>query len=331
MTKRLLLLALAAVVLVAASTAGPAAAGKTRPTSFSPSSSRSPCWIRPSGSRRSPVEASSAEADLELLGDAGYASRRCRSTGSRHGDGLAPERARAARPPAGLASRRLLRRRRRSRPRRLRPAREAGRQDRAPVLVPLRVQLLEPPVPGQRPRLAGPRGRLGGRHDRARRGARARRGRLQPALRRRAAAVGDGAEGARLRSPARLRRHGLAREPFAPGTHPIDLACYPQQAVDFFHAFGVTPLDVNVPGATLGPETTAIERVHDNKPHWLRFPGTWGETQYVHAPAPLGTLPFGTSPVGPGVPGRVGRPARHYRRLPGRLTQRTVAEATRRP
>jgi hypothetical protein len=87
---------------------------------------------------------------------------------------------------------------------------------------------------------------------------------------------------------------------FAPGTHPIDLACYPPQAVAFFQAFGVTPLDVNIPGRMLGPETTAIERIRDREPRWLRFPGTWGETQYVHAPAPLGTVPFGTSPVGPG-------------------------------
>jgi hypothetical protein len=85
---------------------------------------------------------------------------------------------------------------------------------------------------------------------------------------------------------------------FAPGAHPIDLACYPQQAVDFFHAYGVTPMDFNAPGTTLGPDT-ALERVHEKNPGWLRFPGTWGETQYVHAPAPLGTLPFGTSPVGP--------------------------------
>jgi len=85
---------------------------------------------------------------------------------------------------------------------------------------------------------------------------------------------------------------------FAPGLHPIELACYPQQAVDFFHAFGVTPVDVNVPGTTLGPDT-ALEQLHEKKPKWLRFPGTWGQTQYVHAPAPLGTIPFGTSPVGP--------------------------------
>jgi len=86
---------------------------------------------------------------------------------------------------------------------------------------------------------------------------------------------------------------------FAPGAHPIDTVCYPPEAVAFFAAYHVTPFDVNVPGRTLGPETTAIERVRDREPSWLRFPGTWGETQYVHAPPPLGTLPFGTSPVGP--------------------------------
>ena len=43
-----------------------------------------------------------------------------------------------------------------------------------------------------------------------------------------------------------------------------------------------------------------IERVNDNEPRWLRFPGTWGEAQYIAAP-PFGIAPlgFGTSPVGP--------------------------------
>lgn len=88
---------------------------------------------------------------------------------------------------------------------------------------------------------------------------------------------------------------------FAPGTHAISLACYPPEAVAFFNAFGVTPLDVSNPlgGRTLGPGSTAVERIHDNAPRWLRFPGTWGETQWVSAPAPIGTVPFGTGPVGP--------------------------------
>lgn len=29
------------------------------------------------------------------------------------------------------------------------------------------------------------------------------------------------------------------------------------------------------------------------------FPGTWGEQQFIHAPLPIGTLPFGAAPVGP--------------------------------
>lgn len=81
---------------------------------------------------------------------------------------------------------------------------------------------------------------------------------------------------------------------FAPGVHPLAPACVPPQARP------LNPVDVNVPGATLGPGSTAIERIHDNEPRWLRFPGTWGETQYLAAPA-FGIPPtaFGTSPVGP--------------------------------
>ena len=86
---------------------------------------------------------------------------------------------------------------------------------------------------------------------------------------------------------------------FAPGPHPIDLACYPPEAVAFFAAYHVTPFDVNVPGRMLGPETMAIEPLEHKEPRWLRFPGTWGETQYVHAPPPFGTLEYSTSPVGP--------------------------------
>jgi len=88
---------------------------------------------------------------------------------------------------------------------------------------------------------------------------------------------------------------------FAPGVRPIAPACIPVQAAAFFRAFGVIPLDVSNPvgGRTFGPGTAAVERVHDNEPRWLRFSGTWGETQWLHAPAPIGTVPFGASPEGP--------------------------------
>ena len=87
---------------------------------------------------------------------------------------------------------------------------------------------------------------------------------------------------------------------FAPGSHPIARACVPPPALAFFDALGVPAFDIVVPGVALGPGSTSIERVHDNEPRWLRFPGTWGEAQYVAAP-PFGIppTPFGTSPVGP--------------------------------
>ena len=87
---------------------------------------------------------------------------------------------------------------------------------------------------------------------------------------------------------------------FTPGVHPIPLRCYPPQAALFFQALGMPPHDVAAPAATFGPGTPTIVRVHDNAPRWIRFPGTWGEAQYIAAP-PFGITPtaFGTSPVGP--------------------------------
>jgi len=87
---------------------------------------------------------------------------------------------------------------------------------------------------------------------------------------------------------------------FTPGVHAIPLRCYPIEAQQFFALLGIPPRDVAAPGALLGPGTTAVERVQDQNPRWLRFPGTWGEAQYIAAP-PFGVPPqaFGTSPVGP--------------------------------
>ena len=89
---------------------------------------------------------------------------------------------------------------------------------------------------------------------------------------------------------------------FTPGIHPIARRCVPAPALAFFDAIGVPPFDLVMPGSMLGPGSTAIERVHDQSPRWLRFPGTWGEAQYVAAP-PFGVPPtaFGSSPVGPAL------------------------------
>jgi hypothetical protein len=39
--------------------------------------------------------------------------------------------------------------------------------------------------------------------------------------------------------------------------------------------------------------------VSNGAPAWIRFPGFWGELEWFNAPAPIGTVQFGTSPVGP--------------------------------
>jgi hypothetical protein len=89
---------------------------------------------------------------------------------------------------------------------------------------------------------------------------------------------------------------------FAAGTHPIALRCYPPAVAATLQRLGITPLDFAVaPGTVLGPGTTEVVRIQDNAPRWLRFPGTWGETQYVNIPPPAGPgiIPLGTSPIGP--------------------------------
>jgi hypothetical protein len=43
-----------------------------------------------------------------------------------------------------------------------------------------------------------------------------------------------------------------------------------------------------------------VRRISARHPEWVRFPGFWGELEYLHAPAPIGTFTLGgASPVGP--------------------------------
>jgi hypothetical protein len=92
---------------------------------------------------------------------------------------------------------------------------------------------------------------------------------------------------------------------FGPGIHPWNVACLPAQVIGFFTQAGL-PLPADFTGVasaagptTFGAETTAVQRVTDSSPAWIGFPGTWGEFEYLHAPAPIGTVLFGQSPVGP--------------------------------
>jgi hypothetical protein len=91
---------------------------------------------------------------------------------------------------------------------------------------------------------------------------------------------------------------------FRPGLHPFDPACLPAQVIAFFQQAGLPlPADVAAAGPALGPKRpglvrAGIEPVDDVSPAWIRFPGFWGELEYFNAPL-IGTVPFGTSPVGP--------------------------------
>ena len=93
---------------------------------------------------------------------------------------------------------------------------------------------------------------------------------------------------------------------FTSGTHQIAVACIPQAALAILQRNHLAlPVDYSFDGgAVAGPpgsggQVMPIEQIGDDGPNWVKFSGTWGEAQYFHAPAPIGTVPFGGSPVGP--------------------------------
>lgn len=92
---------------------------------------------------------------------------------------------------------------------------------------------------------------------------------------------------------------------FSAGTHAINTACIPAAALAVLRARGLPlPVDYAFAGPTAGPPGSGglemhVKRIGDDAPEWLQFPGTWGEAQYFHAPAPIGTVVLGSSPVGP--------------------------------
>ena len=96
---------------------------------------------------------------------------------------------------------------------------------------------------------------------------------------------------------------------FDPGMHPINLGCLPPQAAAVLVAILThnnlpLPMDHAFDGPIAGPpgsggEVMPIKQISDDAPSWVHFPGFWGELQYLHAPAPIGTVASGASPVGP--------------------------------
>ena len=93
---------------------------------------------------------------------------------------------------------------------------------------------------------------------------------------------------------------------FSTGAHPIQIACIPPAALAFFQASGLPlPVDRSFDGGEVAgpPEAggifTHVREIEDGHPSWVAFQGFWGELQYFHAPAPIGTVVFGASPQGP--------------------------------
>jgi len=84
----------------------------------------------------------------------------------------------------------------------------------------------------------------------------------------------------------------------SPGLHELDRACLPAQVIGFFLQAGL-PLPADVTAEGPAALEASVVRVTEKRPTWMRFPGFWGELEYFNAPPPIGTVPFGTSPVGP--------------------------------
>jgi hypothetical protein len=88
------------------------------------------------------------------------------------------------------------------------------------------------------------------------------------------------------------------------GQHAIATSCLPAGAAELLEANGLDlPVDYADGSAASGPaalgaDVTSIVPVNGG-PNWIGFPGFWGELQFFKAPAPVGIVPIGTSPVGP--------------------------------
>jgi hypothetical protein len=91
------------------------------------------------------------------------------------------------------------------------------------------------------------------------------------------------------------------------GSHAVAPQCIPAAALAILQANGLpAPVDRSFSGGqTLGPAAidgltpTSVRLVNSSNAPWVGFTGTWGEDQVFHAPPPIGTVTFGTSPASP--------------------------------
>ena len=93
---------------------------------------------------------------------------------------------------------------------------------------------------------------------------------------------------------------------YSSGIHQINAKCIPAAAVAILKKYALPlPFDFSFNGGAVGGPAVArglvipVVQVTAQSPSWIQFPGYWGESQYFHAPPPIGSVPFGNSPVGP--------------------------------
>lgn len=81
---------------------------------------------------------------------------------------------------------------------------------------------------------------------------------------------------------------------FRPGRYAQARRCWPKEALAVFEAYGVAVVDHAARGRALAPRVVPVTRT---SPAWMRFTGSFGESQYLHFPQ--ATFAYGAGPRGP--------------------------------
>lgn len=81
---------------------------------------------------------------------------------------------------------------------------------------------------------------------------------------------------------------------FRPGRYRQEKRCWPKEALAVFAAYGVAVVDHAAASRAVAPRVLPVTAT---APAWMRFPGSFGESQYMHFPQ--ATFAFGAGPRGP--------------------------------
>ena len=100
---------------------------------------------------------------------------------------------------------------------------------------------------------------------------------------------------------------------FRPGRYPQEKRCWPEVALAVFDAYKVAIVDHAAAGRAV---SLRVVPVTARAPRWMRFPGTFGESQYLHFPQ--ATFASGAGPRGPAFHDLWKRPFAEPRSWPAR-------------